>query len=115
MWDSNGRWPSGLLSGSFFEFWDYDQCLAIKSSESSFEIGGKFCFLELRPPEPVLKISLNNTKYQNYYYESVINYWVKMDGFGPVSNGVCLPSVCTDEELQEILTKSIQKKLLKNT
>ena len=108
VWDANGRWPSGLLSGSFSDFGDYDQCLAIKKTDNKFEIGGKYCFLELRPPEPVLPVSLNTTKYRDTYYEAVINYWVKMDGFGPISNGICLPSLCSDGELQEILTKSIR-------
>jgi len=101
-----GRWPSGFLSGSFSSFGDYDQCLSIKSEESSLPINGKYCFMELRPPKPVQEINLNNTKYKNFHYESVINYWIKMDGFSPVANGICLPSVCTENEIQQILTKS---------
>jgi hypothetical protein len=107
VWDSNGHWPSGILSGSFSSFGDYDQCLSIKAEKNSFSLSGKYCFLELRPPIPVQKVNLNNTKYDKYYYQSVINYWVKMDGFAPLANGICVPSICNDQEIEQVLNKSM--------
>ena len=66
MWDSNGHIPSGLLSGTFTNFGDYDQCLQISTVIHNNTIDGKYCFLTMRPirPNGERSVSLNGTKYE---------------------------------------------------
>ena len=96
MWDSNGHIPSGLLSGTFTNFGDYDQCLEIKTNDNNIEIEGKYCFLTLCPirPNKERSISLNGSKYENSWYETHINLWFDLDNLVPIANGIYFPSVC---------------------
>ena len=99
VWDSNGHIPSGILAGSFFEPGNYDQCMEIK--ETPVVGHGKYCVLELRVPHPIRLVNFNGTKYD--HLTDGINFVTAWDHFSGIANGLCLPSVCTDDELAVIV------------
>ncbi|KAH8382323.1 hypothetical protein KR009_002919 [Drosophila setifemur] len=53
MFDSWGKYPSGMLTGNFYDLGNYDECLAVsrKISQPDTTIRGKYCFLTVTPSE----------------------------------------------------------------
>ena len=86
--DSSGRLPIGIRSGTTTCFGDFDQCLAISGrvNENTF-VRGKFCFLNFRQtPSPS-----SDHKYMD-----------------KISNGICIPSLCSRIEVTKLLRKGIK-------
>lgn len=109
MWDSNGHMPSGLLSASFFEPGNYDQCMSIKGGLQSTTPNGKYCIMNIQMPRPITMVNftLVNDEHSSKYahMDSMVNYLTKWDLYSPVSNGLCLPSTCTQTELNNVVPK----------
>lgn len=105
MWDANGHLPSGLMSASLFEPGNYDQCMAIEGGGG--EPAGQYCILNIRPPSPLTMVNFTtftgNTKYG--HMDTMVNYLTGWNEFSPISNGLCLPSTCTEHELNQIVPK----------
>lgn len=95
MWDSNGHFPSGILSGTFFEPGNFDECLKITSERDQIE--GKYCILEVKIP------NTDDIARENRHWTNIIQYLNKWSYFSGVDNGICIPSVCSDQELQAII------------
>ena len=112
MWDSNGHFPSGFLSGTVSNFGDYDQCIETVGSVSNTTISGKYCLMTIRPPRPPNNLDYqviiaNTSKYKNYWYEKEIHDWLQLDNVvTPFANGICFPSVCDRHQIRELLIKS---------
>lgn len=102
VWDSNGHFPSGLLTGTFFEPGNYDQCLDIQHEN----INGKYCLLEFKVPNPVYKVTLNGTKWNDM--ENAVNFITRFENFSRIANGICLPSTCSDKELEVIIPRGAE-------
>lgn len=88
------------MAGSFFEPGNYDQCMEIAPSAESYGTG-KYCILEIRMPHPIRMVNFTGTKYGQL--SDGINYVTSWDHFAGVANGICLPSVCTDAEIETIV------------
>ena len=99
VWDSNGRFPSGIMAGSFFEPGNFDQCMEIRESEYGH---GKYCILELRVPQPIRMVNFTGI---SKYHELVdgINWVTGWNNFSGIANGLCFPSVCSDAEIGQIV------------
>lgn len=100
MLESNGRLPIGLMSGTVTNYGEYDQCIAINAINDGYQFSGKYCFLYLKPPLPsdmFTPISVNGSKYENTWIDTKIVKPGRL--YGKISNGICVPSVCTNSEL----------------
>ncbi len=108
MLESNGRLPIGLLSGTITNYGDYDQCLAIKGMSAGYEVNGKYCFLNIRPPLPPVGQTLNLTGsiYENSWLNEKVGKFARM--YARISNGICLPSVCNEIEITKVLQNGIK-------
>ena len=109
MLESSGRLPIGMLSGTTTNYGDYDQCMATTGVlEDNITIYGKYCFLSIRPPLPPIgeTLNLNGTAYENSWINQRVGRFVRM--YGRIANGLCIPSVCSDVEMTQLLRNGRQ-------
>lgn len=110
MWDSNGHLPSGLLSSSFFSPGAYDECLSIKGENNDYQVNGQYCLLEIRSPWPMREVHFTNES-QVKFFEPIVNRLTSMDIYTALAtNGLCLPSTCSEKELADIVPKMFEMK-----
>lgn len=98
MLDSSGRFPFDSLGTGYADYGNFDQCLQINhvNYDSSLRIIGQHCTISLLP-------TLNQSHWQvnPFTRNKVIS-----DDLGLVLQlGVCLPSLCSQIDLDNILTK----------
>jgi len=107
--ESSGRLPMGLLSGTITNYGDYDQCVDISGISDGDQINGKYCFLNIRPPLPPVGQTLNfsGSLYENSWLDKKIGKFARM--YGRIDNGICIPSVCHENEVTQVLQKGISK------
>lgn len=90
--DSSARAAPALLEGSASSFGDYDECLDISIHDPSIQ--GQYC---------LVKFEVGQEK------DAQLEVVAKMRGIYPVANfynllhGLCIPSACSLQDLQEIL------------
>lgn len=55
MFDSSSKFPSGVLSGSSYDFGNFDECIEVKVPlENDEEISGKYCMAQFHIDPPNL-------------------------------------------------------------
>lgn len=111
--DSSARLPAGLLTGSLTDLGDYDQCRKIRVGDGP-QFQGQYCLAKIRPalppPKPDLLIrdvilsmdkmpSLRNTVFEDVARNAHGFYSL------PVQLAVCIPSVCSANDISLILQK----------
>lgn len=89
MIDASGSIPSGLLDGTLSDFGDYDQCLALQSSIDP-SIRGKHCMIKAK----LLKSAAKTLDIED-------SFLMKNDF--SINIGLCQPSICSAQEIKEIL------------
>lgn len=113
--DSNGHFPSGLLSGTLTSLGDYDQCLSVRNNQ--YDILGKYCLLKLRPSLPKKQkvvtfknrfINLNGTRLQNSWIDNNIVEQMYSFYFYHIINGICVPSSCSENDILLMAQQSKQ-------
>ena len=115
--ESSGRLPIGMLSGTTTNYGDYDQCLSTTGHlEDGTNVFGKYCFLNIRPPLPPIGETLNlkGSAYENTWVNERVGRFARM--YGRLANGLCIPSVCSDTEMTQLLRrgKEILEEILFN-
>ena len=95
----------GFLSGEYTDFGKWDECVSINNvigDKSLFQ--GKFCVYELNWPLPKTREeeSRLRSNFSNHWVQTLIK---DSDSFRfqPVSNSLCLPSVCSKQEIQSAI------------
>lgn len=120
-------WPSGFAEGLQSSFGEYYECLNIKSP-SVQAINGQYCLLKVilpLPPtdsysegEPILEefdfISSLTNSFNLHKLSSVKHMIERLNhSNGTLYNlGICIPSVCTAREFEDLLNKGMLKKLI---
>ena len=102
--DSWGRFPSGLISGTVTAFGDYDQCIDIDHTVNGKTIVGKYCLLDIRLPIPSSPITFNENISTNSLFKTIVKNPLN---YMRITNGICIPSVCTKLEMTLILQKGM--------
>jgi hypothetical protein len=115
MYNSWGKFPpSGFLSGTFADFGDYDQCLAIRPNQVIKE--SQYCLIDISLPLPkpmpihqnifhrvdVLPEFVNksgNNVFVGLSKDASFFYWFH------IRLGICAPKMCSKREI-EILTEN---------
>ncbi|KAH7645179.1 nose resistant to fluoxetine protein 6 isoform X1 [Dermatophagoides farinae] len=87
MIDSNGRLTSGLLEGRFTNLGQFSEC--VTTSSESFS--GKYCTVYISIPNNLITVLSNISGFDHIMYETV-----------SAKLGVCLPSTCSQEEIEAI-------------
>ena len=93
-----------MLSGTTTNYGDYDQCMATNGLlEGNTHVFGKYCFLNVRPPLPLVgqTLNLSGTAYENSWVEERVGRFARM--YGRIANGLCIPSVCSESEITQLL------------
>ena len=123
--DSMGRLPSpGLLEGLTSDFGDFDECLDSKTPEHTRkQFEGKYCLLNIKLPYPDIDpnndLPLDNKLFEYYHMEKISTVRALTEGLhemnGTIFNlGICMPSVCTPDEISAVLNKGDTKVLFLN-
>ena len=113
--DSSGSLLSpGLQSGTYISFGDFDSCLAIDSKlvtddgEQPIKVQGKHCFATVRlPADAVRQIDYQYSSLFSIKNESwpalLAKRWTEVDVRFPISQSLCLPSVCEVNFIREVI------------
>ena len=97
--DASSKSPSGLLDGSVTSFGDFDQCLAMKTPENVFpSFVGKYCSIEMSVVTEGEHFAGN--------ISDVLRTRIPAFGFSNLQFGLCLPSLCSEKEIDVLLEKS---------
>ena len=120
---SGSFFGSGLFSGTFTNFGDFDSCLSIDNRQhlsnstidndqdiSTIEFIGKYCFATIRLPNqvknPFSSISSINSKHSNnneIWKQSLLERWLQANPRYPLANALCLPSVCDEKFIGNLI------------
>lgn len=109
MHDATAKISSGLLNGNINQLGDYEQCLNVQSAETQ----GKYCLVK-GYIEPVTKTE----SVQNIFdlaYSHRMSHSSPFDNiqffptFNEISWGFCVPSACSNEDVEQSLKKIAQK------
>ncbi|XP_075209807.1 nose resistant to fluoxetine protein 6-like [Lycorma delicatula] len=87
MYDASSGTPPGFLTGNIQEMGSYDECVEI--IQRSNEFVGQYCI-----------IKLNDTS-------SPLQHHITLKGF-PVSYSLCVPSVCSSQNIQNIINVGVK-------
>ncbi|XP_015785353.1 nose resistant to fluoxetine protein 6-like [Tetranychus urticae] len=106
--DSSGKWPSGLLSGTFTDLGSFDTCVSLDSSQYCLLYTNVPLFNEtgyegfMRPYDSRL---FNFTSEPFKYFQKYIHFLRRMN----ITTGLCVPNECSREELTFIVGKLYDK------
>ncbi|KAL1472530.1 hypothetical protein MTO96_022935 [Rhipicephalus appendiculatus] len=109
MVDAIGKPHAGVTQGRIAMYGAYDQCLAIRHNENLFQ--GKYCMIHMfhdgsEMPATVYKIAEKFLKHHNLEYIGNISRLNDKEFVSLIpllKYGVCLPSVCQQEDVQVII------------
>lgn len=102
-YDSSGKLPEGILSGSTYNFGNFDECIGIGSGDDDAPetIRGKYCLGNMRIQVPDNYLNKKNSIWPNFrnrssrYDESISElHW-----------GICVPASCQSEDIQDFIKK----------
>ncbi|GIY08102.1 nose resistant to fluoxetine protein 6 [Caerostris extrusa] len=118
--DSMGKPSAGILKGTSYSMGDYDECLDLTVTSKGMETDvpedemfrGKYCRVKIRFPEVVIETAVN-------YHQGLVNASdlgklkdiIQVIPYIPVKSnymnhfiGLCFPSICTTEDLEQLVT-----------
>ncbi|XP_055304016.1 uncharacterized protein LOC129569308 [Sitodiplosis mosellana] len=114
--DSWGKIPSGILSGNFYEFGDFSQCLNIKRNGTLYKT--QYCMgqlaLNMDTSTLVPRSHMNNINVPNVWKTEDPTITPRM-AIAPQSNGLgfkfgtCMPATCSLHLLEPIINDKILK------
>ena len=124
MVDSIGSFPpKGFFEGVFADFGEYDQCLSVQSPSVNAlpTIQGKYCVSKFILPFPSIDFSsyhesgrelydLFGFKAEEFAQLGKTTEKNMVEGFNMINGsiyqlGICIPSVCTPQEVETMLNK----------
>lgn len=117
--DSMAKPPYGLLRGTFSIMGDYDECLEVRATKKG-EVAhtkqeeyyhGQYCMVELEFPRSIASTldDYNNKRVNISAFGKLAPFIAEFSATNFAKNyftykiGVCMPSTCSMEDLQEIL------------
>ncbi|GBL87224.1 hypothetical protein AVEN_262996-1, partial [Araneus ventricosus] len=118
--DSSAKAFDGLLSGALSSFGEYDQCLETnvfdrkKKDEVLFQ--GQHCMVQVRLPLPPktkrYRLYDQLEELKNFSGTEVMKHMSQrahLMHYIPIRIGLCIPSGCTEDDLQNILNFAVKK------
>ncbi|XP_053201361.1 uncharacterized protein LOC128386357 isoform X1 [Panonychus citri] len=106
--DSSGKWPSGVLAGTFTDLGSFDSCISLESSQYCLLYTNVPLFNEtgyegfMRPYEQQL-FNFSSQPFQ--YFSKYIHFLRRMN----ITTGLCVPDDCSREELKHLVGKFFDK------
>ena len=97
----------GLLFGEYTDFGKWDQCLAVDQEVDGLRMRGKFCVYELHWRLPESK-EVHRSLVRNFTGQWIQNLIIDADSlrFQQISNSICIPSVCSAQEVEQAIQAS---------
>ncbi|XP_068627614.1 uncharacterized protein [Battus philenor] len=115
MLDSTGKIPSGILQGNGIQLGSYDQCLESRArvqldTGSIVKVQGKYCLarIDLKAEHPELEIPVYLAQARNLIKSKIDDPGHFVPRFSTLSWGVCVPSPCNPEDVENILRDAIK-------
>lgn len=116
VFDATAKVPSGVKAGVMTSYGEYDQCLAIKSpqtyeNDTDF-IYGKYCLV--RPYfsfEKITQLMNEESEEGMNQVKLLLTYNMFADKFYVFHYGLCIPSKCTLNDLQNVINKGLKNHL----
>lgn len=115
MLDATGKMPDGVFYGSLAAFGDMDECLSVHATHKKYNgkieryFRGQYCAADVRPilpPKPPHykpKTFLKNLTDEVPLYKSLLgDISVAYFYFAQIRLGLCMPSTCTQEDIQTL-------------
>ncbi|XP_064215056.1 nose resistant to fluoxetine protein 6 [Tribolium castaneum] len=121
MFDASSKFPTGLLSGSTYDFGNFDECVEVSGPVTEEKIQGRYCMAKFHIAPPDFKHE--EQKYARFFngdnYFINASTWEKMIAFSNKRSrntrnefffSYCIPSSCTYDDLESSL-KQVTAKL----
>nr|XP_042912279.1 nose resistant to fluoxetine protein 6-like isoform X2 [Parasteatoda tepidariorum] len=112
MLDASGKLPSSFFGQTMIDYGSLEDCIKIKaiSNDGAGLFTGKYCMMHLR--HPLFQTPNHNPQFEKSYNQAfgVPPDWIRYDiendlplRFG-FYGGICMPSSCTDEDLNKAIS-----------
>ncbi|KNC25327.1 hypothetical protein FF38_02523 [Lucilia cuprina] len=115
MLDSTGKVGTGLLRGNINRFGDFGVCTGIKtivkvSASQQVRIRGKYCLAHIETQAGIaeLKVPVHMLHGRGLFNSHLGNPSHFIPRYGVANWGVCVPSGCSGEVVQDMLQSSLQ-------
>lgn len=108
----------GLVADEFSNLGDYDDCLDVsvkdEGDEHELTFSGKYCLASLKTPTlEFYPLAVENEVLANFtetnYIESRARQWLIIRNRFPYVQGLCVPSICSEEQIGRLLEKYFAK------
>lgn len=102
----------GLVADEFSNLGDFDDCLDVsvenEGDEHQLNFAGKYCLASLKTPTlDYYPLAVENEVLANFtttnYVESLARQWLIVRNRFPYVQGLCVPSVCSEEQIERLL------------
>ncbi|KAK4883163.1 hypothetical protein RN001_006482 [Aquatica leii] len=106
MYDATAKLPPGILSGNVNQFGDYDECLSLQLSQ--------YCLAEVKLDliQDELYQSTKNLIHSYFPFRGTFDDpQHRIPDFSSIRWGICIPSECTSQELQQFLQTNLNAKV----
>ena len=104
VYDSSGGLPNGFLSGTTISLGDFDQCLRVDEYDQFLDT--QYCLLTLKARRSEKYLPFQFDEQQNnalsHWEREHIDKWLVTDNKVPIVIGMCLPSLCNQQEKDQI-------------
>ncbi|KAL0272825.1 UNVERIFIED_CONTAM: hypothetical protein PYX00_005653 [Menopon gallinae] len=117
MYDATAKLPSGILQGNTNQYGDFDQCISVnatfkrQSRDGVSGIQGKYCLATIDVSSDSENAGLQHAIYRSQSFGFVRS---KIDDpghfiprFSTINWGLCIPSVCKAEDLENSIKSSL--------
>ncbi|XP_039295304.1 nose resistant to fluoxetine protein 6 isoform X2 [Nilaparvata lugens] len=123
MFDSSTKFPTGILSGSHYDFGNFDECLQVQAQLDGELISGKYCLAKLAfsPADQAhLEIFDKTPSLLQYSFNESAWQTIKRFAIDPskrirheVNWALCIPDSCRSQDLGIQLNEALQKAVTK--
>lgn len=108
----------GLVADEFSNLGDFDDCLDVsvkdKRDDQELNFAGKYCLASLKTPTlDYYPLAVENEVLANLtatnYIQNLARQWLVFRNRFPYVQGLCVPSVCSEEQIGRLLERYFAK------
>ena len=88
---------------------DFDDCLEVAYDHQNDQFQGKYCLVSVNTPQLGYYTSVVERqvipKLSKDYFQELSRNWLVIRNRFPFLHGVCVPSICTEAQLEKLILK----------